>query len=309
MTTVRDEAPGVRAAPIPTWFGVGGGAERFARPSDSYALAELVRTEPAGVRVLGDGANLLVDDEGVTGLVVALDRLDSIEALDGATPAGTVRVRAGAGVKLPKLIGWAVRHGLAGIETIAGIPASMGGAVVMNAGGRFGEIADVVRSAQCIDANGDTRELPASELGFGYRTSAPVGLIVCSVEIELQRVEGRAHDELRARHRDVLTYKRETQPMGDRCAGCVFKNPLVDTERVSAGMLIDRAGCKGLEVGGARVSDRHANFVLVDPKRAQAAHIIELMRTVRARVAEAHAVVLEPEVVIWSERPDPLAPR
>lgn len=291
------------AAPIATWFGVGGRADRLVRPRSTAQLLEAVRLDPA-LRVVGDGANLLVDDDGVGELVVAF----TDPAFTGVEiDARTGRVTAGAGANLPKLILETVRAGLGGLETLGGIPASVGGAVVMNAGGAFGEIGPSVAMVHAVDRRGREVALDRTDIAFAYRKSGLDGLILTSVELALTPGDPAA---LRTKLKDVMEYKKKSQPMGERSAGCVFKNPTLAREirdiapagaRVSAGMLIDRAGLKGLAVGGASVSERHANFV-VTRDGATAGQVIELMREVRRRVGDTFGVTLEPEVVIWSRR-------
>lgn len=290
-----------RDAEIPTWFGIGGRADQLARPSDAAQLRECLKRDPA-LRVLGDGANLLVDDPGVSELVVVLGGKD----LTGVKfePDGG-RVVAGAGANLPKLINETVRRGLSGLEGLGGIPASVGGAVIMNAGGSFGQIADAVAAVRALDREANEVTLGRDEIEFSYRHSGLDHLIITSVEFDLAEEDPVA---LRARLKEVMEYKKGSQPMADRSAGCVFKNPtltmdLADVapagERVSAGMLIDRAGCKGLRVGGASVSTRHANFVVTE-KEATARDVIRLMEQTSARVLDRFGVALEREVVVWS---------
>lgn len=293
-----------RDAPIVTWFGVGGRADRLARPRTTDELRACLALDPS-LRVLGDGANLLVDDDGVAELVVVLDA----HAFRAAAPTGersgdAVIVRAGAGAKLPKLINESVRLGLAGLEGLGGIPATVGGALVMNAGGAFGQIADAVVRVHAIDREGRDVTLDRSDIGFGYRRSGLDGLLLTACDFALHPAETKA---LRARHLEVMEYKKRTQPLAAQSAGCCFKNPTLDRalegigapgERVSAGLLIDRAGCKGLAVGSARVSDRHANF-LVPERDGRARDVIALMDVVARRVFEAFGVRLEREVVVW----------
>ena len=293
-------------AAIPTWFGVGGRADALARPHSVEELRDLLRMyagEP--IRVLGDGANLLVDDSGIDGLVVSLEKLDSIEYIgyDPVTVSAPDRARAismrvGAGVKLPKLIVETVRFGISGLEVLSGIPASVGGAVFMNAGGAFGQIADVVESVHAVSRLGDTLAIPHDQIQFDYRHSGLGWLIITEVEFDLTLLPVGRHAKLRQRMKDVMEYKRDTQPLADDSAGCVFKNPTVGGERVSAGMLIDRAGCKGMRVGGASVSERHANFIVTE-SGCRAGDVIELMQSVRARVLETMSVELEPEIAVW----------
>jgi UDP-N-acetylmuramate dehydrogenase len=289
-------------APIPTWFGIGGRADRFARPAGIEQVRECLRMD-SDLRVLGDGANLLVDDDGVGELVVCLNAKE-MSAVRFETAAGMGTVIAMAGANLPKLINETVRRGLAGLEGLGGIPATVGGAVIMNAGGSFGQIADTVARVHALDRQGRDVALERDEIEFSYRHSGLNGLIITSVEFELSEEDPAA---LRTRLKEVMEYKKNSQPMADRSAGCVFKNPTLAADvadiggkgdRVSAGMLIDRAGCKGTRVGGASVSPRHANFVVTDPG-AKAHDVIELMEQTKQRVFDRFGVRLEEEVVIW----------
>ena len=289
-----------RDAPIPTWFGVGGKADALARPESLDDLRRCLEIDPA-LRVLGDGANLLVDDAGVGGLVVALTApaMTMVQRDEG-----TGLTVAMAGASLFRMIPECVRLGLAGIETLAGIPATIGGALVMNAGGKFGQIADRVVRVHGLDRRGRDVTLERAEIDFGYRRSGLGGVVITAAELDLVPDDKEA---LRSRFKEFMAYKKSTQPMAEKSAGCVFKNPTLAAavdgigaagERVSAGMLIDRAGCKGLSLGGAEVSGAHANFIVTRPG-AKAADVIGLMEQVARRVADVFGVALEPEVVIW----------
>lgn len=289
----------VENAELRTWFGVGGRADRFCTPDSAEQLAACVRADPA-LRVLGDGANLLVDDHGVDGLVVSL-QTEAFRRVEISSN----RVRVGAGASLPKLINTLSKRGLAGIEGLAGIPATIGGAIVMNAGGRFGEIADVVRTVHAIDRHGSMVSLERAEIDFGYRRSGLGGLIITAVELELTPDDP---DQVVARQRECMRYKSESQPLSAESAGCCFKNPTLSEtiegiaeagSRVSAGLLIDRAQCKGLRIGSAEVSVLHGNFITVD-KGGSAGDVIRLMDEVARRVHDRFGVAIEREVVVWS---------
>lgn len=307
-TPAAHPAETIENAAIPTWFGVGGGAARLAFPRDEAELARCLADDP-DARLLGEGANLLVDDDGVPGLVVSLARGEFARAQF----AGDGVVHAGAGADLPKLVTESCRRGLAGLEGLGGIPASLGGALVMNAGGAFGQIADAVRCVRVIDRQGRVRTLGRDAIAFAYRRSGlgeeGPGLVVLGAELALTPGDPAA---VRARLKDVMAYKKQSQPMGERSAGCCFRNPTLERPieglapagtRVSAGLLIDRAGCKGLGLGSARVSERHANFLTAQPG-GRARDVIDLMRAVRRRVFEAFGVTLEREVVVWSQHPE-----
>jgi len=287
-------------AEIPNWFGVGGLADRLVHPESVDELRTCLRMD-SGLRVLGDGANILVDDAGVRELVVCLDR-EPFRAIQ--IDAGSGRVVAGAGAKLPRLLMETSRAGLAGLEVLGGIPATVGGAAVMNAGGRFGEIGASIRTVHGLDRKGRVVTVAAKECRFGYRQSALHGLIVTAVEFELTPGDPAP---VMARLKEVMEYKRASQPLGAGSAGCCFKNPTLGADledigargqRVSAGMLIDRAGCKGLAIGGARVSEQHANFIQTRAG-GRARDVMELIADVQRRVRDAFGVSLETEVVIW----------
>jgi UDP-N-acetylmuramate dehydrogenase len=285
-------------AQIRTWFGVGGGASRYCEPTSEAQLARCLTIDPK-MRVLGDGANLLVDDDGVDDLVVSLTAGEfTAIAIDGE------RATVGAGVKLPRLISRFASEGLVGIEGLGGIPATIGGAVVMNAGGAFGQIADVVSVVHGLDRDGERVSLRREEIGFSYRHSGLNGLIITRVELSLTRDDP---TKLRQKMAEVIEYKKNSQPLGDNSAGCCFKNPTLRGdvegvgkagERVSAGMVIDRAGLKGLRIGSAEVSRLHANFLVAD-KGGRARDVIELIAEVTKRVRERFGIELETEVVVW----------
>lgn len=293
-----------RDAPIRTWFGIGGGADRFAQPRSIEELAACLR-EDSNLRVLGDGANLLVDDAGVSELVVELsDPAWSRIAIDASTGV----VRASAGTSLPRLIKRAIDAGLAGIEGLGGIPATLGGATIMNAGGRFGQIGDVVSRVHALTRLGESITIERASIDFSYRHSGLNDLIIAEIELALTPGDPKA---LQAKHAEVMAYKAGSQPLKADSAGCVYKNPILPHAlpeigdagaRVSAGMLIDRAGCKGLNSGGATVSPHHANFV-VTVKGCRAGDVLALMEQTTARVFDAFGVTLEPEIVIWRRTP------
>lgn len=286
-------------AAIPTWFHVGGTADRLARPANEGELLRCIEIDPDLV-VLGEGANLLVDDRGMDRLVVSLQS-PAFQRVE-YDPSGLVR--AGAGVALPRLINETVKRGLTGIECLAGIPATLGGAVIMNAGGAFGDLSSSVRAVFAIDRAGREHVFRRDLIDFGYRQSHLNHLVVTGVELSLAPREA---EECRAELKRCMDYKTRTQPLKEKSAGCVFKNPVLhddltdigaEGQRVSAGLLIDRAGGKGMKVGGAAVSHVHANFVVVEPG-ATARDVIDLLHRVRQRVADVYGVVLDREVVIW----------
>lgn len=290
-------------APISTWFHIGGRARRLARPASPADLLACLELDDE-LRILGEGANLLVDDEGVSDLVVSLQQGSFIETqIDEQTGL----VYAGAGVALPALINRCVRSGLGGLEKLAGIPATIGGATIMNAGGAFGELAQFITRVFAIDRAGRTHEFDRAQIDFGYRQSHLNHLIVTGAVLQLEPGD---KADIAASRAECMSYKAKSQPLGEKSAGCVFKNPTLSEsidevgdagDRVSAGMLIDRAGLKGLSVRGASVSQVHANFITTTPD-ARARDVIELIEQVRHRTEDRFGVQLHNELVIWSER-------
>ncbi len=289
-----------RWAPISTWFGVGGRAERLVRPESVDALRQCLRIDHR-FKVLGEGANLLVNDGGVRELVVCLDRLNAVEI----SPSG--RVRAQAGVDLMRLVQETARAGLEGLHTLAGVPASIGGAVAMNAGGKHGSTFDYLSEVVTLDREGELRTEPAYTFGASYRDGGLGDRIVVEAVFDLTPGEpGFIRDKVKA----IMTEKKHSQPLAADSAGCVFKNPVLTYhvrgvgeagQRVSAGLVIDRAGCKGLTIRGASVSERHANFIVVDKQRARAKDILDLIEHVRIKVRGMFNIELDTEVIIWGQ--------
>lgn len=283
--------PGVALAPL-TWYRLGGPAEWLAEPRSADELATLMHRcheTQTPLRVVGLGANLLVGDAGVRGVVVRLSapHFERVEYLaDG-------RVVAGGGAHLTRLVKATVDRGLAGLEVLAGIPGTVGGGVRMNCGGRFGELADCVVAVRLTDASGRIVRREKGELGFAYRTAAIGDALVTGVEFQLQPTDA---EKLKSRYREIWQYKAEHQPALEKAsAGCVFKNP--EPGR-SAGRLIDELGLKGLRRGGAVVSDEHANFIVADAG-AKSADVIAVIEAVEQAVLERTGIRLSREVEIW----------
>lgn len=284
-----------------TWFGVGGRADFLVRPQSAEALSTLARRcaqSSVPLRTLGSGANLLVADEGVDGVVVKLDA-PCFMGVDFNAHGPVEAVRAHAGADLMRLVRDSAHRGLDGLWHLGGIPASVGGAVRMNAGGAFGDMAQVVHSVCAMSRHGEISIYPASELGFGYRRSllAPDSIVIWAALSMRPGDPARIRDQLL----EVFAYKSRTQPMADHSAGCMFRNPTdpATAQRVSAGKLIDEAGLKGETEGGAFVSTRHGNFIGVKPQ-ATASDVLRLVERIRTRVHAHSGIRLEREVVVWS---------
>ncbi|HYI98408.1 MAG TPA: UDP-N-acetylmuramate dehydrogenase [Thermoleophilaceae bacterium] len=273
----------------------GGPADFFARPATPERLTELLAwadTEDIDVGVVGSGSNLLVADDGFRGLVIKLDgdlaRIDR----DGD------RLLCGGGARLPQAAARAAREGLSGIEFGVNIPGTVGGAVRMNANAYGGDLARVLEWVDVTSAAGTERRVPA-ELGFAYRRS---GLgsreIVARASFTLAPADPEA---VKATLADMRKRRREAQPSGIKTFGSTFKNP--DDPRAegrSAGVLLDEAGARGLAVGGARFSEKHANFV-ENGGEATTADVVALMAEGRRRVRERFGVTLEPEVQLLGD--------
>jgi UDP-N-acetylmuramate dehydrogenase len=275
-----------RLAPLTT-FRIGGPAALFLEPesdADLVAVAAAVAETGIAVAILGKGSNVLVADAGFDGLVLRLGRGYRWAARDGD------RISAGGAMPLPAFAGVALAHALAGLEFGVAIPATLGGAVRMNAGAHGAELAQVLEDLDVIDlGTGAARRLPAEEAGFSYRRSELPGTVV--VTGGTVRLAPGDPASIRARMDEAREWRRRTQPLAEPNCGSVFKNPPGD----HAARLIEAAGAKGLRVGGASVSTKHANFVVAS-EGARAADVLELIRTIQERVAASAGVVLEPEV-------------
>ncbi len=275
-----------------TTIRTGGNAELFARPGTLAELERLIAWaagEGVDVGVVGSGSNLLIADDGVRGLVVKLDKeLSNIE-LDGT------RARCGGGARLPTVSARAAQAGLSGIEFGVNIPGTVGGAVRMNANAYGGELARVLEWVDVATPQGIERRLPV-ELGFAYRRSSlQKGEIVARASFGLQAA---ASDQVRATLADMRSRRKAAQPSGIKTFGSTFKNPDdVRAEGRTAGQLLDAAGCRGLRVGGAGFSRKHANFI-ENYGDATTADVIALMAVGRRRVSERFGVELEAEVQV-----------
>ncbi|MCG8429925.1 MAG: UDP-N-acetylmuramate dehydrogenase [Candidatus Omnitrophica bacterium] len=272
-----------------TTFRIGGRARFYAEPPDEDDLRRILayaRARRMPVRVLGAGSNVLIPDKGVRGIVLRL----SAPGFRKISLQGT-RIQAGAGVALAELVRVSAAGGRGGLEFLAGIPGSVGGAVLMNAGAWGKNIAGCIEKISIMDYNGKIRGLSREDVSFGYRFS---GLKECIVLGAAFKTRARPVPALRRRIADYGRKRRMTQHVPQPNAGCIFKNP----PRLSAGRLIESCGLKGKRSGGALVSERHANFI-VNAKQASAADVLRLMRLVKGKVRRVYGVELEPEIRVW----------
>ena len=269
-----------------TSFKIGGPADVLVEPADIEDVCLVVRqarSRKIPLFVLG-GTNLLVRDGGIRGIVMSLLRLREITEKPGSI------LYAEGGVGMPTLIGYAIRHSLAGLEWAAGIPGTVAGCVVMNAGTKLGEMKDSVKAVRMVNMKGKIVDVEAAQVKFEYRRALLPRGIVVGVWIQLRQG---VRSEIERVVKDYLHYRRDTQPLAMASAGCVFKNPPGD----SAGRLIEAAGMKGARVGDAEVSMKHANF-MVNRGQASAADVTALIGRVRRAIRRLTGVRLDLELKI-----------
>lgn len=274
-----------------TTFRVGGPADVLVQPDETAlaAILALCRRYHVSYSFIGNGSNLLVGDKGIRGVVIEMtDPMGNIE-VDGT------KITAQAGAMLSKIANTAASNGLGGMEFAAGIPGSVGGAVVMNAGAYGGEMKDIIEKVYVLDENGAQLELDRDALDLGYRHSCipEKKYIVTKVVLELVP---RNEAEIRSEMKELNEKRAEKQPLQYPSAGSTFKRP----EGYFAGKLIMDAGLRGYQVGGAQVSEKHCGFV-INKGDATAADICQLMRDVSDKVQAQFGVVLEPEVKMIGE--------
>ena len=272
-----------------TWFQLGGPAEYFAEPETVDELTALVRRcheEGVPTRLLGQGSNILVRDEGVPGMVIRL----SAPAFCGIRVEGHTLVASG-GALLGRVVTTAVHRGLAGLETLIGIPGTVGGALHGNAGAHGESIGQWTLQATVVTTSGEICRRGSEELSFGYRQSNLDDLVILETHCELQEDDPR---ELAQRMQKHWIVRKASQPLGHQCAGCAFKNP----RGMSAGEIIDDAGLKGTRIGGAVVSDRHANFIVAEPE-CSSQDVLRLIELIRGQIHDRMGIELELELEIW----------
>lgn len=275
-----------------TTFQIGGPADFFLIPGNDEELSALLkfcRAEQIPILIIGRGSNLLVRDKGIRGAVIQIGESFAYFAANGN------QVNAGAGLSLIALSRKAAAEGLSGLEFAVGIPGTLGGAIVMNAGAYDGEMKDVVKNVAAMDSWGEKRVFTAPEADFGYRHSAfqKNGYIVLAVEMELAPGDKALIERKMA---DFTNRRVAKQPLSFPSAGSVFKRP----PGHFAGPLIEKAGLKGMRIGGAEVSTLHAGWI-INTGNATANDVLELIEVIRSRVLAQSGVLLEPELRIVGE--------
>ncbi len=275
-----------------TTFRIGGPADYYLCPHSAEEIqkvVEICREEKMPYFILGNGSNLLVSDQGYRGVVIQLWKNVSDIRVEGCL------VYAKAGASLAKIAAEALEEGLTGMEFAAGIPGTLGGAVVMNAGAYGGEMKDVLREVLVMDEQGKIFTLKKDALKLGYRTSAvkEKGYVVLAAVLELQQGDS---EEIRSRMEELRQKRAEKQPLDMPSAGSTFKRP----EGHFAGKLIMDAGLRGFSIGGAQVSEKHCGFV-VNTGNATAGDVLALIREIQKTVLEKFGVELETEVKFLGE--------
>lgn len=276
-----------------TTFRAGGPADYYVEPKTAGELAavlRLCRLADMPYYILGNGSNLLVSDRGYHGVIVAMGQ----KAWSGIRAEGT-NIRAGAGALLSAIARYALKESLTGLEFAAGIPGTLGGAVVMNAGAYGSEMKNVLASVTVLTAEGEVLAIDAAGLELGYRTSCILkkGYVVLEAELALKNGE---EETIRAAMDDLAAQRKSKQPLEYPSAGSTFKRP----QGYFAGKLIQDAGLRGFMVGGAQVSEKHCGFV-INRNHATAADVMNLCREVQRRVYETAGVTLEMEVKTLGE--------
>lgn len=282
---ITENAP---LAPL-TWYRIGGPARWLIRPrdiEDIQAATQRCVENGIPIYVLGLGANLLVGDQGVNGAVFRLDH-ESWKRIN----IDKNIVEVGAGVDMQKLVLRCVRQGLGGAECLSGIPGTIGGGVRMNAGGKFGDIGSLVTRVTVMDTFGAVFERTRDDLIFEYRSTNIAAKFILGAALELEEDDP---DRILFKTREIWMFKKNSQPLNTKNAGCIFKNP----RGLSAGALIDKTGLKGLRIGGAEVSAKHANFIVAHPG-CKADDVLKLIKIIKEKVYDRHQIALETEVQIW----------
>ncbi len=273
-----------------TWYGLGGPADYFVRPETIEQLKAVVQRcneNKIRIYVMGFGSNLLISDKPLRAAVIKLQAEQFAQSqFDGE------RLTAWAGAGLSKLVLNCVRKGLSGIEALTGIPGSIGGAIKMNAGSGFGDIGAAVETVTLMDSQGNVFEKSKPELMFDYRRTNITAKFILNARLKLNPADS---EQIMRTVKEIWIYKNNNQPpLNTKNSGCIFKNP----RGVSAGALIDRAGLKGLRIGGAAVSEKHANFIVAG-KGCQSRDVIRLIDAIKQRVKEKFGTELELEIEIW----------
>jgi len=270
-----------------TSFHIGGAASIYVEPKDTEDLKKLllfIRKKSLPFFILGGGSNVLVKDQGFDGIVIGSKNFNFFQVKGN-------KATAGSGLKLPFFLGLLAKEGLAGMEFFAGIPGTVGGAVLMNAGSQKEGIGNFIEKVEAMDFSGRVKNIYKTLLNFSYRNSnlTPYFFLL-SVEFRLKNDQPKI---IKERTEKALRKKRESQPIKAYSAGCIFKNP----DGASAGKLIEEAGLKGKRKGDAFISEKHSNFI-INSGKASASDVLFLMKKIQGKVYQKFKIRLEPEIKI-----------
>jgi len=270
-----------------TWYGIGGPALAFIEPKsikDLQLIKSFALRNKIQIYCIGNGSNLLVSDDGINGLVLNLEKYFKKSLFNNG------KCYAESGIRLSKLIKECIKNGLGGMESMIGIPGTLGGALVMNAGAFNQEISKYLCAVEIFNGNDIVERISSKEIKFGYRTSSfKKSDIIISAEFQFLPMD---KNEIEKNKSEANKKRKNTQPLKYRSAGSVFKNPKNGN---AAGFLIDKAGLKGKKIGGAMVSDIHANFI-VNESNASAKDMVQLIKHIRKIVLEKYSINLELEI-------------
>lgn len=276
-----------------TTYSIGGKIKYFLEPKSEAALKNLIKSlnsQSLRYRIIGAGSNLLISSAEQNIPVIKLGR--SFNYINKTDSEGVFKV--GAATALMNLSRQLSAQGLSGLEFAGGIPASIGGAVRMNAGAHHGQMADIILAVNIITADGDIEKIAAGDLSFSYRhCSLPDNTLVESVELKL--IPG-DKDKIQSLREKNLKYRKETQPLTLPSSGSVFKNP---SPELAAGRLIEELGMKGQKIAGAEVSTLHANWIVNPEKKASSSDVLELIKLIKTKAAAQRNIELSPELIYW----------
>ena len=279
-----------------TSIGVGGMADALVSPETVKELGQIItclRHYKTPFIPVGNGTNLIVRDGGYRGVIISMKGLNNITL--NKRNAGQASISTGAGAALSEIVRMATEESLAGMEFCAGIPGSVGGAVKMNAGAYGSEIKDTIEEIELLNNSGEIRELKKNALTFEYRNlDLPEGSVITGATFLLK--EG-IREQIQGRINEILGMRKNKHPLEFRNSGSIFKNP---KEGVPAGQIIDELGLKGLQIGGAKISEKHGNFI-INLGQAKAGDIIALIDMVKKKVKDERGITLETEVKIIGE--------
>ncbi len=277
-----------------TTLRVGGQAELF-YPESIDSLKTFIKNHSSYV-VLGSGSNVLPPDEGIREAVIKLDKMPQDIFLEKETKTH-VFIEASSSTSKQKFLAYCLRQGYSGAEFLAGIPGNIGGGIAMNAGTQLSDFSSITEKVCILTSKGEFKELDKKDVGFDYRDTELVGGDI--ILKGLFKLEKKNLNQIQKTVKELIRKRNETQPVTKPNCGCIFKNPIINGKRESAGKLIDQAGLKNIQIGQALISEKHANFI-INVGEAKSSDILKLIFLVKEKVVEKFGVQLEEEVRIWN---------